>query len=297
MIELFKESKSLRRTLHNLNAKYGLSSFATKGKGNKSVRDRFHFSIAGLHAWLTNPILRGHTAYNRAQQQRQHHKHLWDIRYDTHPNDRLITDSDYKQLDDIFNWNKTHHGFNNESKIIHPLSGLVYCGECGRSHRIIGSLQRDKVTKFYYYQCQNYGVRACGQKTTIRDTKTEAAAIATLTSAAEQIATLAEVPAELVEPTELRELRAQLATLETMGANPAIATAINQMKSQIKNIEYGISSSGKVDIELRSVLVETFSNPLYFSTLADGDKKTVYRALIDRIIIKDGAVVSVELKI
>ncbi len=297
IIEIFKESKSLRRTLHNLNARYGLCSFSTKGKGNRAVRDRFHFSSAGLHAWLTNPILRGHTAYNRGQQQRQHHIHLWDIRYDTHPNDRLITDADYKELDDIFNWNKIHHGFNNQSKTIHPLSGLVYCGECGRSHRITGSLQRDKVTKFYYYQCQNYGARACGQKTSIRDTKAETVAIAQLTSAAAKIAQLAEVPVQLAEPVELRELRAQLATLETMGANPAIATAINQMKSQINNMEYGLSSSGKIDNELRSVLVETFANPVYFATLPLEQKKTIYRALIDRIVCKDGEVVGVELKI
>ncbi|MFM7888961.1 MAG: recombinase family protein [Pseudanabaena sp.] len=147
IINIFKQCKSLRRTLHNLNAKYGLSSFSSgKGKGNRSVRDRFGFSQSGLHSWLTNPILRGHTCYGRSQQQRQQHKHLWDIRYDTHPDDRLISDSEYRELDNIFDWNKDHHGFDNSLRIVHPLSGLVYCGDCGRSHRVMGSLQRDKVT-------------------------------------------------------------------------------------------------------------------------------------------------------
>lgn len=297
ILAIFKETKSLRRTLHNINAKYGLLNFSGKGKGNRAVRDRFSFSSSGLHAWITNPILRGHTCYNRAQKQRQHHKHLWDMRIDTHPDDKLISDFEYRELDDIFNWNKTHHGFDNTQRITHVLTGLVYCGECGRSHRIMGSLQRDKVTKFYYYQCQNYALRACGQKTTIRDIRVEEAAIAQLVQRAETIAQLAELPAQLVEPVELRELRGQLSTLENMAANPAIAQAILEIRGQINKMQYGLTVGVKIDTELKSVLVETFANPSFFETLPDSDKKTIYRALIDRIVVKDGAVVSVELKI
>jgi len=298
IINIFKQCKSLRRTLHCINAKYGLSSFSDgKGKGNRAVRDRFSFSQSGLHSWITNPILRGHTCYNRGQKQRQHHKHLWDMRIDTHPDDKLISDYEYRELDDIFNWNKTHHGFDNSQRITHALSGLVYCGECGRSHRITGSLQRDRVTKFYYYQCQNYGMRACTQRRTIRDIAVERSAIAALTQRAENIANIAELPAQLVEPVELRELRAQLATLETMSPNPAIAQAILEIRGQINKMQYGLTVGAKVDSELRSVLVETFQNPSFFATLPDADKKAIYRALIDRIVVKDGEVVGVELKI
>ena len=241
--------------------------------------------------------MRGHICYNRGHKQGQQHRHLWDIRYDTHPDDRLISEAEYRELDEIFNWNRTHHGFDNSQKVTHVLSGLVYCGECGRSHRITGSLQRDKVTKLYYYQCQNYGMRACGQKKTIRDVVVEDAAIAKLITAAEQIANIAETPLEPIESAEVRELRAQLTTLETMASNPAIAQAISQIKVQISNKEYDSGSSGKVDNELRSVLVETFQNPSFFATLPDMDKKTIYRALIDRIVVKDGEVLTVELKV
>jgi hypothetical protein len=271
-------------------------SFSSKGKGNRAARDRFHFSIGGLHSWLTNPILRGHTAYNRAQQQHQHHKHLWDMRYDTHQEDRLITDADYKELDNIFNWNKDHHGFNNESKVIHPLSGLVYCGECGRSHRVTGSLNRDKITKIYYYQCQNYTVRACDQKTTIRHCLVEEIAIACLIQRAEQIADIAAAPLEDSEPLELRELKNQLAALETLSYNVAIAQAKEQIKTQIRNIQYQSTKSSEVDNDLRALLITTFSDRLYFETLQPTEKRLIYRALIDQIIIKDGLVSFVQLK-
>ena len=296
IIEIFKASKSIRKTLHTLNTKYGLLSFSSKGKGNRAARDRFHFSIGGLHSWLTNPILRGHTAYNRSQQQHQHHKHLWDMRYDTHQEDRLITDADYKELDNIFNWNKDHHGFNNESKVIHPLSGLVYCGECGRSHRVMGSLSRDKITKIYYYQCQNYGVRACDQKTTIRHCLVEEIAIACLIQRAEQIADIAAAPLEDSEPLELRELKNQLAALETLSYNVAIAQAKEQIKTQIRNIQYQSTKSSEVDNDLRALLITTFSDRLYFETLQPTEKRLIYRALIDQIIVKDGLVSFVQLK-
>lgn len=159
------------------------------------------------------------------------------------------------------------------------------------------SLQRDKVTKYYYYQCQNYAVRACGQRKTIRDIRIEEAAIAALVQRAEQIADIAELPLEIIESTELRELRGQLATLETMAANPAIAGAISQIKAQIKNLEFKQVSGVNVDSELKSVLVETFGNPSFFETLPEQDKKAIYRALIDRIVVFGGEVVSVELKI
>ncbi|MCA6580458.1 MAG: recombinase family protein [Pseudanabaena sp. M38BS1SP1A06MG] len=297
MITTFKDCQSLRRTLHTINIKYGLVTFSIQGKGNRQARNRFAFSASGLHSWLSNPILRGHTAYKRSQKQQQHHKHLWDIRYNTHPDDRLITDLEYREIDRIFDWNKQHHGFDNQTKNIHPLSGLVYCGECGRSHRVMGSLQRDKVTKLYYYQCQNYGVRACSQKKSIRDIRVEESAIAKLTSAAEQIANIADSPLELQEPVELRELRSQLATLEAMGSNPAIVQAIGETKAQIAALEYQTISGVNVNSGLREILFETFNNPLYFSTLPIEQKKAIYRALIDRIVVKDGEVVGVELKI
>ena len=298
ILAIFKECKSLRRTLHSINAKYGLSSFSDgKGKGNRAVRDRFGFSSSGLHSWITNPILRGHTCYGRAQKQKQHHKHLWDMRIDTHPEDKLISDYEYRELDQIFDWNKSHHGFDNSQRITHVLTGLVYCGECGRSHRITGSLQRDKITKFYYYQCQNYALRACNQKRTIRDIAVEDEAIAALIQRSESIAQIAELPMQLAEPVELRELRGQLATLENMTANPAIALAILDIRGQINKMQYGLTVGVKIDSELKSVLVETFSNASFFETLPEQDKKTIYRALIDRIVCRDGVVVSVELKI
>jgi hypothetical protein len=82
-----------------------------------------------------------------------------------------------------------------------------------------------------------------------------------------------------------------------MAANPAIAQAILEIRGQINKMQYGLTVGVKIDTELKSVLVETFENPSFFETLPEQDKKTIYRALIDRIVVKDGAVVSVELKI
>ena len=96
---------------------------------------------------------------------------------------------------------------------------------------------------------------------------------------------------------ELRELRGQLAVLENLGYNPAIATAKEQLRAQISNLEYGLTVGANIDTKLRDALIDTFGNPVYFSSLPLDEKKAIYRALIDRIVVKDGGVVSVELKI
>ena len=192
----------------------------------------------------------------------------------------------------------------NRTAFINPLSGLVFCGECGVSCDLLSKPSGGKKVEFHRlrsFYCRTRSKRpagkSCSQKSTYKFQTIEAAAIAALVQRAENIAQLAELPAQLIEPVQLRELRNQLATLETLGYNPAIALAKEQLKAQISNLEYGLTVGVNIDSELRSVLVETFSNPSFFETLPEQDKKAIYRALINRIVCKGGEVVSVELKI
>ncbi len=299
IIDTFFEAKSLRGCLKIINPKYGIFTSANNNHGEKIggviSRGLFRFSIGGLSSWLTNPVLLGHLCYLKKRNGKRLDKSLWQITRDTH--EPLITESQALEIDAILESNKRVRGWGTQAQR-YPLSGLVFCAECRATcYSCAGRIGASTTEFHYYFQCKNAQTKSCNNRKLVRQEKCEAAAIAKLISAAAQITDIAQIPLERQDPLELRELRSQLASLETLRYNPAIAQAIIQMKSQINNMEYGLSSSGKVDSELRSVLVETFANPVYFATLADGDKKTVYRALIDRIIVKDGDVVSVELKI
>lgn len=297
IVSLFKQAKSLSKTVKAINAKYGLSSFCDgMGKGNRQPRDRFGFSYTGLQSWLTNPVLRGHTSYKRRGKQHIGNKLAWDIRHDTHPDQRIISDLEYREIEEILEWNRKHHGFNKSSDAIHLFSGLVVCGECGRSHRVTSSVQRDGSKK-YYYQCQNYTMGGCSQRAMIRDTAIEEAVIPKLIESAQSLAAIAATPPRHIEHPKLRELRMTLANLESLPSNVAIADAISSVRLQIKNLEHSSEQIEVIDIKLRSLLLTAFADADFFATLEPETKKQIFRDLLNRIIVRDRRVVEIELKI
>lgn len=188
LVETFLACKSLRRSLRIINEKYGIASYVEKGKGNKQARGRFHFGFAGLASWLNNPVLRGHLCYGRSRGQRQSHKQHWDIRHDTHPEHRLMSEEEYRQISEILDWNSKHGGYQFKTDVVHPLSGLIYCGECrGRCRITHFCLRSDPSVKKYSYQCSNYHLKACTQKQSVREFVIEQAVIEALVNRANAI--------------------------------------------------------------------------------------------------------------
>lgn len=298
IIAIFKDARSLRKAVATINLKYGLLTFTQgrgKGNWNSSNLERFSFSVTGLQNWLNNPILRGHTAYRRKDKQHRSNQHHWDIKYDTH-SDRLITDLEYKEICDIFDWNAKHHGFKKASTEIYVFSGLLNCGECGRAHRSTFAVNRDG-TRRHYYQCQNYSVKGCSQKSLIREDQIEAVVIPKLIEAANQLADFAEIKPEFVENPELRQLRSQLAGLESLPFNLAIESAKENIKAQISSLEHASVQAQTIDIGLRAELIEVFSDRGFFEALLPEDRKALYRHFVERIIVRDRRVMDVVLRI
>jgi len=300
IINAFFQERSLRGCLRIINPKYGIFTTANKNQqgehiGGVVTRGLFRFSVGGLKNWLTNPVLQGHLCYLKNRNGKRLDRSQWQIIRDTH--EALITSEQALEIDAIIEHNKQVRGYGTQAQRF-PLSGLIFCAECRSACYSCAGRIGSSTTEFhYYFQCKNATTRSCPNRKMVRQEKCEAAAIAALVQRADQIANIAQLPTQQIEPVELRELRAQLAALEVLGYNVAIAQAKEQLKAQISNLEYGLTMGVNIDSELRSVLVETFSNPSFFETLPEQDKKTIYRALIDRIVVLSGNVVSVELKI
>lgn len=297
IVEVFLKTRSLRKSLRFINEKYGLHSFAGKGKGNKQARGRFHFHPSAFTSWMNNPILRGHIAYGRSRQQRQPHKHLWDIRYNIHPDHRLISDEEYKQIEEILDWNSQHRGYQFKSDTIHPLSGLIYCGECNGRCRITNFKSRtipDQRT--YSYQCDTYHMKACSQKTSVRELRLEAAMIEALTSRSEQITQIAELPPSTLLSPELQALRSELSFYQAAPGHRAAAIIVD-LERQIEELRHQSDQHSQVDHANRELLLRCFSDRLYWKTLLDEEKRDLFRALVDRVIIQDGQIQSVLLKV
>lgn len=299
IINAFFQERSLRGCLRVINPKYGIFTSANNNHGENiggvTARGLFRFSITGLKDWLINPVLQGHLCYLKKRNGQRLDRSQWQIFRNTH--EALITEQQSREIDEILAHNRQVRGYGTQAQRF-PLSGLVFCAECRAACYSCASRIGTSKTEFhYYFQCKNAQTRSCNNRKLVRQEKCEAAAIASLTQRASQIADIAELPLERVEPVELRELRGQLAVLENLGYNPAIATAKEQLRAQISNLEYGLTVGANIDTKLRDALIDTFGNPVYFSSLPLDEKKAIYRALIDRIVVKDGGVVSVTLKV
>ncbi|MDJ0704784.1 MAG: fdxN element excision recombinase XisF [Leptolyngbyaceae cyanobacterium MO_188.B28] len=296
MVETFMACRSLRRSLRTINQKYGITSHAYKGKGNKQARGKFHFHTSGFTSWLNNPILRGHLCYGRSRRQRQSHKHLWDIRYDTHPDHRLINEEEYRQIEAILDYNSKQGGFSFKSDIIHPLSGLIYCEQCNRKCRITHfRLRSDPSVKKYSYQCNSYHLNACTQKRSVREPILEQAIIDALMTRAEEIAEIAQLPQEAVDPPALQALKAELAYYEAAPGNRADAI-IADLKKQIGAFWHRQLLEDKHQLANQELL-QGFSDRRYWQTLLPEEKQDLYRALVDRVYMREGKVAGVELKV
>lgn len=297
LVEIFMVRRSLRKSLRTVNEKYGIASFSGKGKGNKQARGRFHFHLSGFGSWLNNPILRGHLAYGRSYRQRQSHQHLWDVRYNVHPNHRLMSDEEYRQVEEVLNHNAERGGFSFVSELIHPLSGLIYCGECGGKCRITHfRLRTDPSVKTYSYQCNTYHLKACAQKPSVRESVLEQAIIEALMSRAEAIASLASVAADVVEPPELQALRAELLFYE--GAPGQRAEGIKaDLRQQIQAYQCRLQEADVARAGNLGLLLEVFGDRSYWKTLQDEDKRDIYRVLVDRVRMRNGRVEGVELRV
>lgn len=298
LIEIFLSCQSLRRSLVKINEKYGIYTHALPGKGNRKARGSFHFSPAGFSAWLNNPILRGHTCYGRSHKQRQSHKHLWDLRYDTHPEHRLLSELEHRQIELILDHNAATGGYGFKSDVVHPLSGLVFCGECKGKCRITNfRLRSDPTQKRYSYQCQNYKLSACTQKKSVRVERIEELIVGKLTAAAEAIADISQIPENAVESPELLELRAQLQALDEMRFNLAIEQAKKDLQAQILAAEHACRAKSTSTEISRELALKHCSDPNFWLSLPPEDKRLVCRNLIERVVLRDGQVERVILKI
>lgn len=317
VVDLFFKGGSLSEATRLVHEKYGICKFSSRQQQNNSsskvlifdddspeiklpINKRagiFRWSPDGIRLYLFNPVLCGHTPYNthyvKEDGKRGGRKPVdqWDVRFNTHPEERLITDAQKRQLEQIMAWNS--RGGRWGPKSAYPLTGIVVCGSCGRSMKCQGVNSGRK--NHVYYQCKNYIQRACPQQKMARFDAIEEYVIARLTTKAKAIAKLAQTPPEYVEPQELFQLRSTLAGLEQLGHNPALEAAKADIQLQIQTLAAKSQQQEVVDVEKRELLISTFSNEWYWEGLLDENKRDIYRALIKRVVVKDGVVVDVEL--
>lgn len=298
IVDAFFEKRTLRLALREINERYGIQTFA-HNQGDRQLGGRvsqklFRFSPAGLRNWLTNPLLCGHLAYLRRDKKRS------ETIYSHNSEQRLITDQEAQEITKILAFNSQKRGYGSTA-LRYPCSGLVFCGECrGAMYSTYGrkNYKHPERGYNYYFQCKNWRTRACLQKTTIRMEMVEEAVIDHLVRRAIAISEAASLPLEQDEPVALKELRSQLASLDKIpGHNSAIESAKQDLRNQIETFQYRIQQDAGFRRTDQELLLRVTPQRSFWRTLPDEKKQEYFRKLVDRVVVRNGQVELVNLKV
>lgn len=292
VITAFLRAGSLRKCIQYLNIEYGLwrshhggvhPGFAGKGM--------FQWSHTGLSNWLKSPVLRGHLIYFRDTPDPI-------IFPNTHPDQRLISDEEYKEVEFLLNYNRKRKGFGARKTFgerTRPLSGLIFCAECmSTCFSVAGGPRDGKPRGYSYYQCSSARYRSCSQVKYLRAETIEEELIEKLCERAVQIAEYAGEDVTQKTTPEIEKLKSQLLVLETMAFDPDIEEAKQKLRSRLEKETNTVSSRNASD-NSKIEMLACFADTLYWKTLSDSEKLVIYHSLCRRIIVRDKAVISIEL--
>jgi len=72
---------------------------------------------------------------------------------------------------------------------------------------------------------------------------------------------------------------------------------VADLRQQIDAYHHQKETATALNVEQRDLLLQTFGDSLYWEALTHEEKRDIYRALVDRVIIKDGQVERVDLRV
>jgi hypothetical protein len=238
-------------------------------------------------------VLRGHTAYKKYKKRgSKKDPKDWEMHYDTHPNQRLISDEEFQEIQEILKSNARKVG--TPEKTFY-LTGLVVCERCG--HKCVLKRSAD----YQYYGCRNSTI-GCNNRKCIRTQKIDEVIIHQLFNRANEIVLAPDGLQEAaLESSELSILKQQLQELEKiLEMNPTHIFKKTQYELK-KEIELQSSQTNNSNF-VQATAMELIRRPearkkTFWYTLTLEERDILYDKLIRKIAILDGEVVSVELTI
>lgn len=230
-VDIFLQEKGLSRAVKAIFKKYGLSKTRAKKNGADGV---LHWTTSGLRNWLLNPVLRGHTVYFKRLTTSEGKRipkdeKDWQYIYDTHPQHRLISDEEYREIQQIIELSRGEGSpclydppkGNSRYRTYTYQRGLVFCAECGskcmtKSARYKSRGENKKTLGMYYYYACRYARMGCNNLKSTRKEKIEEVLITTLLEKSLELSkqSVSSEPIPKEKSERLLKLEAKLQTLE-----------------------------------------------------------------------------------
>ncbi|MBD2028254.1 recombinase zinc beta ribbon domain-containing protein, partial [Leptolyngbya sp. FACHB-711] len=244
-----------------------------------------------LVEWILNPVLRGHTVYNKYDKaKRELPPEQWDIQYDTHPQQRYLSDEQFEELQAII---KANHRRVGTPGATFYLTSLIHCDCCG--HPMVLKYR----PAYKYYGCRNTSAH-CQNRGCIRTEKLDEAIIRKIVERAVQIAGAPSAARiSMLESSEVSALREQIAETElllqrrpTASLKQAYSDMQKELQEFIRNSQYLTFVSASAEEILMSLYAR---NVAFWYSLIQQERELLYGMLVRRVMVRDGEVVSVVL--
>jgi len=260
-------------------------------------------SRAWLSKWIRSPLIRGHSPINTCDRNRRR-KHLNDIELFSNSHLSLFDDPQLigtqRIVDQIIEDAKRYKGRVGKNHPVQALSGLIFCGRCGKSCyiRLSGS-PRYPTKDRRYAVCSQRILKAssCGSNleygafdgtrkiiNTLYST-IEHQVICTLASKASELIdlTIAEVPTTTVDPPEVVELRSQIARLNNLN-DPDLEDTIYKKTNRLNKLLL-TEATPSFSAQTRADFVHAFSQPHTVMLLSEQQRRVLYRDWIRKVVV------------
>ncbi len=291
-VEIFLREKRVKTTITQISLEIG-KQWTPSGFGN----------------WIRNETLRGHTRYRVSSNGK---RLAGDVRYNTHPKQRLISEKEWEEIEKLLQDSPT---LRIDRSHAYDLSGLTRCVRCGygmRIHKSYGRLKKGETEKPIYYHvlCSTYRDKVHGKGCGSREEKCGAvplwkirdAVIDTLISRAVDLAEyeISKTREEETDP-EILRIQGQISQVEalikSMGDRNGFLLA--QIRSLEQEVESRLNEPSEVSEEERLLLIEAGSSRSFWQELDEATRRTLFQTFVRVVSVDPVAreVVDVELKI
>ena len=179
----------------------------------------------------------------------------------------------------------------------YPYTGLVYCGVCGgKFYSDRGGKRVDGVQRILYYFCKN---RAKGCRCPrIKAEEIESATIARLVKECDRITGIALEPETTTPNPEILKLQQQIKQLQSLPIiDDLIRKSIDETRKKIDSIRQEELLGVETKQENVELLKSVFSDPLYWETLPQLDKREILHLLVKKIEVGLDGICRIALKV
>lgn len=296
LIDIYMITKSIRKTLRTFVAKYGLKRFAKSPITHAGFEDAgiFQRSASGFTSWINNPVLRGHLVYFGYEQKKRKSRERDNlpvrepqIIYNTHPDQALMTEEEYKQIQTIFKDNLERKGFGSTDRRW-GLAGLIKCMVCG-STCYSNTCGEDKTHRhkrdYVYFYCKNANLGTCTQNKYVRMDWVEDRIYETLREFAVDFCEKAQKTIEQKEDPEILKRRDEINRLIPHRTISGITEIIDRLTNEIAAIEQEKQTS-EISIETKALILGALRDRRFWQDLDEDQKFHVYRDLLEKVEVK-----------